>query len=70
MKIQTIKNVITDAYGYAFKHIIRIGKNKTSEVVSMNGQPMQKTVLKNGKVRIFDITNDRLFLPFYCITFI
>lgn len=55
MKIQTIKNAIIDQYGNKYKHVIRISKNKVSEVVTLNNQPMQKTVLKNNKVRIFDM---------------
>ena len=55
MKIQTIKNCIIDQYGYKYMHIIKTSKHKTSEVVSLNNQPIQKTVLKNGKVRVFDM---------------
>ena len=55
MKIQTIKNCIIDQYGYKYIHTIKISKKKVSEVVTLNNQPMQKTVLKNGKIKIFDM---------------
>ena len=55
MKIQTIKNCIIDQYGYKYMHTIKTSKNKVSEVVSLNNQPIQKTVLKNNKVRVFDM---------------
>ena len=55
MKIQTIKNAITDKYGYKYIHTIKTKKNKTSELVTLNDQPIQKTILKDSKVRIFDM---------------
>lgn len=55
MKVQTIKNPIIDQYGYKYMHTIKTSKHKTSEIVSLNKQPIQKTVLKNGKVDVFDM---------------
>ena len=55
MKIHTIKNCIIDQYGYKYMHTIKTSKKKVSEVVSLNNQPMQKTVLKNGNTRVFDM---------------
>jgi len=55
MKVQTIKNLIIDQYGYKYMHKIKTSKHKTSEVVSLNNQPMQKTILKNSKVDVFDM---------------
>ena len=55
MKIQTIKNAIIDQYGNKYMHTIRTSKKKVSEVVTLNNQPMQKTVLKNGKIKVFDM---------------
>lgn len=55
MKVQVIKNTVVDQYGSRYKHVIKSSKNKVSEVVSVNDKPLQKTVFKNGKVRIFDM---------------
>ena len=55
MRVQTIRNAILDQYGYKYTHTIKSSPKKVSEVVSMNNQPMQKTVLKDGKVRVFDM---------------
>lgn len=55
MKIQKISNAIIDSYGNKYIHTIRTSAKKTSEIVSLNKQPLQKTVLKNGKVDIFDM---------------
>lgn len=55
MKIQTIKNAITDQYGNKYIHTIKTKKKKVSEIVTLNKQPIQNTVLKDGKVRIFDM---------------
>ena len=55
MKVQTIKNSIIDQYGNKYIHRIKTKKNKTTEFVTLNDQPMQKAILKDGKVRIFDM---------------
>ena len=55
MKVQTIKTAILDSYGYKYIHTIRTSKHKTSETIALNNQLMQKTVLKNGKVDVFDM---------------